>query len=180
MTELLETVVNPWLRVVTALILFAIAGLQFQQGKRKAAFFEALAAIVLLSLAIPALAEPIEPQDVHVVDGDTIDWQGERYRLVGFNTPEPNARCEAGRRLARQAKVRLQEIVHAGALDLTSVPCACKPGTEGTKRCNRGRLCGLLTHHTVDVAEIMIQEGYAAAFLCGRTSCPRMPRPWCE
>jgi endonuclease YncB( thermonuclease family) len=53
--------------------------------------------VVSLSLAAPTMAEPIEPADVRVIDGDTIaiDRHKPNIRLVGFNTPEiRNAKCE--------------------------------------------------------------------------------------
>jgi len=44
----------------------------------------------LLLLATPAIAEPIEPGDVYVIDGDTINvfHVQPNVRLVGFNALE--------------------------------------------------------------------------------------------
>jgi hypothetical protein len=39
-----------------------------------------------LLLNLPTSAEPIAPGAVEVVDGDTIDAHGLKYRLVGFDT----------------------------------------------------------------------------------------------
>jgi endonuclease YncB( thermonuclease family) len=36
----------------------------------------------------PAIAEPISPSAVQVLDGDTVQANGRRIRLVGFDTPE--------------------------------------------------------------------------------------------
>jgi endonuclease YncB( thermonuclease family) len=55
---------------------------------------------LLLTLATPAVAEPIDPEDVTVIDGDTINvfHVQSNVRLVGFNAPESsNALCEAER-----------------------------------------------------------------------------------
>ena len=30
----------------------------------------------------------IDPRHIHVIDGDTIRYQGHRYRLIGFDAPE--------------------------------------------------------------------------------------------
>ncbi|GLR92141.1 hypothetical protein GCM10007857_88610 [Bradyrhizobium iriomotense] len=48
----------------------------------------------------------------------------------------------------------------------TRVACACKPGQEGTKLCNYGRLCGALSVKGRDVDQIMIREGIAERYVC--------------
>ena len=140
-----------------------------------------LSLLALILLAAPALAEPISPDRIRVVDGDTIRVQGKSVRLVGFNTPETyRARCSAERKLGNEATRRLRRIVRGGSLDLEIVPCACRPGTQGTKQCNYGRQCGVLRAKGKDVGEMLIAEGLAVAFKCGETRCPKMPRPWCQ
>lgn len=142
-----------------------------------------IALILLALLTTPALAELIEPERVRVVDGDTIDLDGKRFRLVGFNTPEPelrHAKCAAEIPLGIAATIRLQEIVDAGALSFEKVRCSCRPGTHGKKICNRGRGCGRLFHHGIDVKDWLIWANLAVPFRCGKTRCPKMPRPWCE
>ena len=140
-------------------------------------------AAALLLLAAPALAEPIEPGRIHVVDGDTIRIEGEArsVRLVGFNTPETRrAECPAERDLGLRASRQLRQLVTAGGLDLQFVTCACARGTESTPRCNYGRSCGVLKARGEDVGAILIREGLAVPFVCGKTRCPRTPRPWCS
>jgi len=73
-----------------------------------------------LALATPAVAEPIDPEDVTVIDGDTINvfHVQPNVRLVGFNAPESsNALCEAERQLGVRATQRLLDLVRAGHLD---------------------------------------------------------------
>ena len=137
---------------------------------------------IFLTLATPAVAEPIEPGDVYVVDGDTIAVYGMKpnVRLVGFNAPETSNVCEAEQQLGRKAWARLVELVRAGHLDFTYVACSCRPGTEGTKSCNWGRDCGTLKSNGRDVGDILVAEGLAVPFHCGATSCPATPRPWCS
>jgi len=53
---------------------------------------------IFLTLATPAVAEPIEPGDVYVIDGDTI--------VVGLNAPETSNVCEAERQLGLKAAQR--------------------------------------------------------------------------
>ncbi|WP_245496003.1 thermonuclease family protein [Rhizobium leguminosarum] len=118
-----------------------------------------------------------------MTDGDTVHVVGDATgtRLVGFNTPEKfSPQCEYERQLGERASSRLRELVAHGSARLTKVACACAPGTEGTKKCNHGRYCGTLLVDGKDVGSILISEGLAVPFVCGRTSCPPTPRPWCK
>jgi endonuclease YncB( thermonuclease family) len=137
--------------------------------------------LALIALQPFAHASPIEPGAIEIVDGDTIRARGDVYRLVGFDTPESGlqARCEAERALAARATFRLRQLVAGGGLRLERVPCACRKGTEGTQRCNYGRLCGVLRAGGRDVAAIMIGEGLAREYICSGTRCPRR-QSWCD
>ena len=111
---------------------------------------------VLLSLAVylstnsnqasPTL-QSLGSTQIEVVDGDTVRINGQIYRLVGFNTPESglNAQCTREKSLAEKATARLQQLLDEGTSSLRRVECGCPPGTEGTRLCNHGRLCGKLT-----------------------------------
>jgi micrococcal nuclease len=117
-----------------------------------------------------------------VTDGDTIRFWGRPTgtRLVGFNTPETfTPQCERERELGTRATDRLKELIATTSIEISEVPCACEPGTEGTSACNFGRTCAIMRANGRNVGDILISEGLAARFVCGRTSCPRLPRPWC-
>ncbi|MEH2611818.1 thermonuclease family protein [Bradyrhizobium sp. AZCC 1693] len=120
---------------------------------------------------------------VGVIDGDTISLGDGKpnVRLLGFNAPETGsrARCEAERQKGEAAKQRLRELVSNGRSDFQQIACSCPPGTEGTNGCNFGRRCGTLRVNSVDVGSTLINEGLAVRFVCGATSCPTLPRPWC-
>jgi endonuclease YncB( thermonuclease family) len=118
---------------------------------------------------------------IHAIDGDTVRSNGQIFRLVGFNTPESglNAQCTSERALAAKATDRLQQLLDKGEPNLRRVACACDPGTEGTGRCNHGRLCGKLTVDGRDVGAILIAEGLAERFECWASSCPRR-KNWCR
>ena len=117
---------------------------------------------------------------IRVVDGDTVRYQDRTVRLVGFDTPETGdrARCEYERTLGARAAARLSELIKSGQPRLELVPCACRPGTEGTASCNFGRSCGTLTIDGRDAGSILIAEGLARPFRCGAVSCPSRA-PWC-
>ena len=128
-------------------------------------------------------AESIEPDQVRVIDGDTIRVYNKRpnVRLVGFNAPETRrAQCEAERELGAKATRRVRDLVKAGTLDYAPVACSCPAGTQGTQVCNYGRDCGTLKANGRDVGDILIEEGLAFPFKCGATSCPKTPKPWCK
>jgi endonuclease YncB( thermonuclease family) len=143
------------------------------------------AVATLLGGATASQPPAVSPSRVMVVDGDTIHLRGDAVgtRLVGFNAPETSrerARCWVERRLGYLAKERLKEIVGAGNLSLESVACACPPATEGTPACNYGRHCGVLRANGRDVGAILIAEGLAVPYVCGRTGCGPSPSPWCN
>ncbi|WP_028748524.1 thermonuclease family protein [Rhizobium mesoamericanum] len=158
--------------LAAAVVLAAISCIQFVTGSK----FDA--ASVVPSPAGNGFAS----SKFTVTDGDTIHVAGEidGTRLVGYNAPEVfSPRCASEKDLGDRATARLQELVAAGPVKLTRVPCACKPGTEGTDRCNYGRSCAVLYAGGHDVSSIMISEGLAVPFVCGGTRCPPTPRPWC-
>lgn len=142
-----------------------------------------LSVILLVIIGGPVLASSIDPTDIRVIDGDTIRVRHKKpnVRLVGFNAPETRrAKCEGERKLGGKATRRVRDLVRSGHLDFEYVACACPPGTEGTFRCNYGRSCGVLKSNGTDIGKILIAEGLAVPFVCGKTRCPKTPRPWCN
>jgi endonuclease YncB( thermonuclease family) len=74
-----------------------------------------IANVVGAPLATP---ERRELADVTVIDGDTVDSAGVRYRLLGLDAPgvgggRMGAHCLAERRLGQQARARLTELIGA-------------------------------------------------------------------
>ncbi|BCG94179.1 membrane protein [Mesorhizobium sp. 131-2-1] len=125
---------------------------------------------------------PLARTGFTITDGDTIRLNGaaKGTRLVGFNAPESiEPRCDAEGDLGRRAKARLTELVASAKLELKMIPCSCPAGTEGTNKCNYARSCGYLFADGRDVGDILVSEGLAVPFVCGSTSCPSTPRPWC-
>ncbi len=152
--------------------------MRFRSERPLAGLARALVVAIVAMLAGQVHAAPVEPGAIRVIDGDTIAAGGKTFRLVGFDTPEtgPRAQCPAERGLGAEATQRLRRIVAGGGLDLRRVSCRCRPGTEGTRACNYGRLCGTLTAGGRDVGEILIAAGLARLYPFGAQVGPAN---WC-
>jgi len=139
--------------------------------------------IILTLWTGAVLSAPITPDEVRVIDGDTIriHHQQPDVRLVGFNAPETGrAQCDFERDLGGKATARLRDLVRSTKLDFEFVACSCRFGTEGTSSCNYGRRCGTLKANGEGVGVILIRENLAVPFVCGQTRCPPTPKPWCK
>jgi endonuclease YncB( thermonuclease family) len=167
--------------LLVAVVAAAIVGLLLQSGVGARVLRTALPAQSAIQPVSAVL--PLPSSRITVIDGDTIRIAGEprAVRLVGFNAPETrDPKCASEAALGSRAKARVKELVRRGNVTLAMVPCACRPGTEGTDRCNFGRSCGTLAVDGRDVGSVLIAENLAAPFRCGVHSCPRLPRPWCD
>lgn len=108
----------------------------------------------------------LNKNEVEIVDGDTIRIGRNSYRLMGFDTPETTlAKCESERVLGDAASTRLSELV---ALSKTV-----ELDTRGRDKYRR--TLAILYVDGIDVASILIKEGYAVAYN-GRTK----RRSWCD
>jgi endonuclease YncB( thermonuclease family) len=157
-------------------------------GRSTIKYFVVLAALAVLIVAAFLQTEidthaPVSTSavSISVIDGDTVRANGQTYRLVGFDTPESGslARCERERKLADAATNRLRQLIANGQPALEPIPCSCRPGTEGTKQCNHGRLCARLLSEGREVGGILISEGLARPYVCGQSGCPRR-QSWCS
>ena len=134
------------------------------------------------------IAEPIAPGAIEVIDGDIIRAHGCTVRLAGFDAPESGlrARCESERALAAQGNLPIAAVGQRRRAGFAVGPM-CMPTKHtgnadqargGTPRCNYGRACGILTAAGKDVGDILISEGLARRYVCGRVSCPHRDS-WC-
>jgi endonuclease YncB( thermonuclease family) len=140
----------------------------------------AILALVLVT-AQHATASFISPQQIRVIEGDTIVADGRTVHLSGFVTPDPQtSRCASERELGVKASKRVRELVEAGDLDYSPVTCSCPTTILGRLMCRVSRSCGVLKAHGRSIGEILIAEGLAAPFVCVDEQCPKAPRPWCE
>lgn len=101
-----------------------------------------------------------------VVDGDTIRMNGDKIRLVGFNTPEiSKPACVAEAAKGEQAKLRLLELLNSGELSFAA--------TADQDQDRYGRLLRQVTVNGDDVADTLISEGLAEPYQGGQK------RNWC-
>jgi endonuclease YncB( thermonuclease family) len=116
------------------------------------------------SLAANLLAAVVAT--IIVIDGDTVEQDGRRYRLLGYDTPETGsrARCvhERGRGAAATEALRA-ELREASVSDLRPTGKSCKWGRE----------CAQLYVDGADVALAMIRRGYATPYT------GRKRQSWC-
>jgi len=100
------------------------------------------------------------PGSVRIVDGDTLDVDGQRHRVFGIDAPEAQALCNAadGRSWAcgRAATQRLRALGASAPLSCREVPGQTDRYGRSISRCHVGER---------DVAEVLVREGLAWAFV---------------
>lgn len=88
-----------------------------------------------------------------VIDGDTVDVNGARWRLDGYDAPETGdrARCPEEREAGEKAKRRLQQILGAAKVETQTLG----------HRDRYGRVIGTIRADGRDVGELLAREGLA-------------------
>lgn len=107
-------------------------------------------------------------QDASVIDGDTIDVGGIRYRIENIDAPEIRGRCKAERMLARLAASHLAEVMLSGTFEDADTTITVTPSGKD----QYGRTLARLSVRGVDIGETMVGEGYAVRWEGRRAS-------WC-
>lgn len=124
-----------------------------------------LAGLLVANHHLGQTTKVLRASEIVAVDGDTIDHGDDRYRLVGFDTPETyRPQCEAEKALGLKAKARLAELIDtAGQIKLVI-----QPGLDVHDRYLAvGRVAGQ------DVETILISEGLARPYSGGKR------QSWC-
>lgn len=116
----------------------------------------------------PAETVTVPTSSVRVVDGDTYEAQGERIRLIGWDTPETgkHAKCEQEAKWGKLATAKAREIIQ----DAETVSFQ----FEGRDRYDRALAHVRINAHE-DLGEMMQAEGMAQLW-----NYPRDRKPqWC-
>ena len=105
-------------------------------------------------------------QRVIIIDGDTVDIDGERIRIANIDTPEiGGAKCPAERQLGLQAKQRTAELMQGRPIRILR-------GDHGRDVDRYGRTLARIEIGGKDLGEVLIGEGLARKWAGKR-------RPWC-
>ena len=118
--------------------------------------------LVLLFFALQ-----IAVADVRVVDGDTIDGAGVRYRIAALDAPEMNARCAGERTRAAAATAELQRLVRE-ARRIEVFPTGDVQPARGNWR---ERVVARVEIDGVDVTDHMIDRGLGRPWPNRRSWC---------
>jgi endonuclease YncB( thermonuclease family) len=122
----------------------------------------------LFAALLSALAATHAPAAaMRVIDGDTIEVNGETIRILNIDTPEiRHAQCDAERRLGQIAKQRVANLLAAGTINILR-------GDRGRLKDKYGRTLAVVGIDGVDLGELLIAEGLARPWTGKR-------RPWCD
>lgn len=109
---------------------------------------------LVVALALPATASAAS--SFRVVDGDTVDLDGVRFRLHGIDAPESGQACASarGRWPCGQAATDAMEKMTSGK----TVKCESR-GSDGY-----GRMIGICSVDGVDLNALMVRAGMAWAY----------------
>lgn len=104
--------------------------------------------------------ELLAASQIYVIDGDTIDVDGQRYRLTGFDTPETyRAECDSEKLRGDQATARMRALVRAA----TEIRLDAQHSRD-----KYGRGLGTLSVGGEDVGDILIREDLARRYSGGQ------------
>jgi endonuclease YncB( thermonuclease family) len=122
-----------------------------------------LATTMTLAMLTPAMA------GVYVIDGDTVDIDGTRIRILSIDTPETfRSRCDNELKRGLAAKQRLTELLGQGEVSYTP---------DGTDR--YGRTLATVYVGDVDVGEVLLKEGHALPYVRRPEAKAERLAKWC-
>lgn len=124
-------------------------------GMRRSQTTPVIALAGLCALGVGGYQYAASSPSITVIDGDTIERNGVRYRLIGFDTPETwRARCTVEYDKGIAAKNRLQDLVSSGKAKLVD-----------TRREDKyGRGLARLYVDGKDAGRVLVSEGLARPY----------------
>ena len=123
------------------------------------------ATLIALGLLAPLSAQA----KAILIDGDTIDIDGTRIRIVEIDTPETfRPRCERELVLGLKAKERLRALLNSGAVTFHAT---------GIDRF--GRTLAHVYAGEIDVAKVLLDEGFALPYVAGPKAKAARLATWC-
>jgi endonuclease YncB( thermonuclease family) len=123
----------------------------------------AIATALTLAMLTPAMA------GVYVIDGDTLDIDGTRIRILSIDTPETfRSRCDNELKLGLAAKQRLRELLDSGEVSYTP---------DGVDRF--GRTLAHVYVGDVNVGDVLLKEGHALPYAPGPDAKKKRHDTWC-
>ena len=130
---------------------------------------QTLAAALLILASATAQAETVEASRIRVIDGDTVELDGERIRLIEPDAPEiSKPRCNTELAKGLLASGRLRQLL-AGPVDI-----------QRSGRTDRyGRTLASLIAKQGNVAIILIEEGLAVHYRPGHVAYQDRLAHWC-
>jgi endonuclease YncB( thermonuclease family) len=118
-------------------------------------------ALCLLGLFLPAAAQALVQGEIlgvaRVIDGDTIDIQGQRIRLHGIDAPESSQECLSSRRVAWRCGQHASQML---AEHIGTTPIGCRL----LDRDRHGRFIAICRKGAEDLSRWMVANGWAVAF----------------
>lgn len=128
-----------------------------------------IALLALGSVMYPAQAETADGRRFVIIDGDTVDYRGERIRILNIDAPESfRSRCEAELKLALRTKERLAQLLRAGTVEIDR---------QGEDRYRRS--LARLSVRGVDVGTTLVREGLALPWEDGAAAKAARLQKWC-
>lgn len=115
--------------------------------------------------AIICFSTACAPQQVIVIDGDTIVVQGEKIRILGINAPELKGKCREENVRALRARSRLMKLLEAAKIDIDR---------NGFDRYRR--TLATVSVAGTDVGHVLMREGLARKWV---QSYGGQQEPWC-
>ena len=112
---------------------------------------------------MPAVGSAMAGDAVHVIDGDTFHYRGQKIRIADIDTPEVNGRCSFETELAGRATRRMSQLLRQGPFELRPIE---------RDEDQYGRKLRVVTRGGRSLGDQLVAEGLARIWTGRR-------QPWC-